>query len=282
MRNLIDFLIRNVHWWLFVLLMFVSSVLIVRDNAYQRSIYLSSANEICGGIYSLSASLTSYIGLQKANEALLNRMVEMETRIREMEAYIRSQCDTTAYLPILERSGLYASGYTFIPARVVNNSVTQTDNYITLDKGEKDGVEPDMGVISSTGVIGVVSLVSDHYAVVIPLLSSKSFLSCKIQRTNHFGPLVWDGKSPRFACLNNVPRHIDFHTGDTIISSGFSDILPENIMVGTVAEYEKVGGDEFSSLKIALSTDFHSLKEVLIIGNKSKKEQAELEGRIKK
>ncbi|MDR2627275.1 MAG: rod shape-determining protein MreC [Dysgonamonadaceae bacterium] len=281
MRNLIDFLIRNVHWWLFVLLMFVSAVLIMRDNAYQRSIYLSSANEVCGGIYSLSSSLTSYVGLQKDNEALLKRMTEMEARIQELEAYIRDRYDTTAYLPILERSGLYASGYTFVPAHVVNNSVTKTDNYITLDKGTEDGVGTDMGVISSAGVVGVVSLVSDHYSVVIPILSSKSFLSCKIQRTNHFGPLVWDGKSPRFACLNNVPRHVDFSVQDTIVSSGFSDILPENIMVGTVAEYEKNESDEFHSLKIALSTDFHSLKEVLVIGKKSKEEQDELERRIK-
>jgi rod shape-determining protein MreC len=280
MRNLIDFLIRNVHWWLFVLLVTVSSVLTVKTNAYQRTVYLSSANKICGSVYSVSAALTAYVGLRTANNDLLRRMATLESRIQELETFIGNQYDTAAYRSIVDRSGFH-SGYTFIPARVINNSVSQTDNYITLDKGAADGVSADMGVISSTGVVGVVSLVSDHYAVVIPILNSKSFLSCKIRRTNHFGPLVWDGKSPRFAWLNNVPRHIDFLVGDTIVSSGFSDILPENIPVGTVAAYDK-GGDEFSSLKIALSTDFHALKGVLIIGNKHKEEQRELERSVKK
>jgi rod shape-determining protein MreC len=284
MRNLIAFLVKNTHWWLFVLLVSVSFTLIVKNNAYQRNIYLSSANEISGNVYDISSSVVSYIGLRKANDALLDRMAALETHVQRLETYIQGQYDTTAYHTMLERSGLHSGseGCVFIPARVVNNSVSRVDNYITLNKGRADGVEPDMGVIASTGVIGVVSLVSDHYAVVIPILNSKSFISCKILHTNHFGPLTWDGKSPRFAFLNNVPRHIDFNAGDTIVSSGFSDMLPENMLLGTVVASEKTESDEFSSLKILLSSDFQALKDVLIIGNESKKEQRELEGGIKK
>jgi rod shape-determining protein MreC len=281
MRNLITFFVKNTHWWLFVLLVSISFMLIVKNNVYQRSIYLSSANGISGSVYDVSSSVTSYIGLRKANDALLDRMAALEAQVQQLETYIQNQYDTTVYHTMLERSELY-SGSVFIPARVVNNSVSQADNYITLNKGRMNGVGPDMGVIAPTGVIGVVSLVSDHYAVVIPILNSKSFLSCKILHTNHFGPLTWNGKSPRFAFLNHVPRHIHFHIGDTIVSSGFSDMLPENMVVGTIAASEKTEDDEFCSLKILLSSDFHALKDVLIIGNESKKEQRELEGGIRK
>ncbi len=281
MRNLINFLIRNAHWWLFLLLIFISVGLIVNDAAYPRSIYLSSANEVSGRVYQTSAALTSYIGLKTVNEDLNERVAEMEARIRYLEATIAKSRDSLSSSAILKDS-MNVSDYTFITAQVVNNSVSQLENFITLDKGSAQGINRDMAVISATGVVGAVRLVSENFSVVIPILNPKFQLNCKLQRTNYFGPLVWDGINPRYAWLKNQPRHIEFTPGDTIVTSGFSAIFPPGIMVGTVIDTKKESDDNFNSLNIELSTDFQALKDVLVIGNKKQKEQRQLEGKLKK
>lgn len=281
MRNLLNFLIRNSHWWLFLLLMVVSVAFMVQDSAYPRSVYLSSANEVTGSLFQVSSSVTSYIGLKTENEDLTERMAEMETRIQHLEEYIRNHHDSIKSDAAFSDT-VGKANYLFLQAQVVNNSVTHVDNYITINKGRSEGVEPDMGVISATGAVGVVSLVSEHFAVIIPVLNSKSRLSCKIQKSNHFGPLMWDGDNPRYAWLKNQPRHVTFNVGDTIVTSAFSSIFPPGIMVGTVADSKKEGNDNFNSLKIALSTDFYTLKNVLVVKNNSQKEQLALEENVKK
>ncbi len=279
MRNLITFLIKYAYWWLFLLLVLVSVELIVNDNIFQRSIYLSSANKVSGKIYNVSSSLTSYIGLKAVNEDLTNRSAEMEARIQFLEEYIRLKGDSLASNALKDTANF--SDYSFLTAKVINNSISQIENYITLNKGSIHGVAPDMGVISPNGVIGVVSLVSKNFSVVIPILNPKFSLSCKIRKTNYFGPLVWDGIDARYAWLNNQPRHVPFNKGDTVVTSGFSAIFPEGIMVGIIEDSKKEKDDNFNSLKVKLSTDFYSLKEVLLVNNKKRKEQHELEGRIK-
>lgn len=281
MRNLLNFLIRNLHWWLFLLLVVVSFVFIVQDSAYPRSVYLSSANRLTGSVYQLSSSVLSYVGLKAENEDLTGTMADMEARIQYLEEYIRNNIDSLATSAVLSDS-LRTAHYSFLQAEVVNNSVNQVDNYITINKGRKDGVSPDMGVISATGAVGVVSLVSDHFSIIIPVLNSKSRLSCKIQKSSHFGPLTWDGANPRYAWLKNQPRHVLFQTGDTIVTSSFSSIFPPGIMVGTVADAKRENNDNFNSLKVELSTDFYTLKNVLVVRNTIQKEQLMLENSIVK
>jgi len=276
MRNLLNFLIRNSHWWLFLLLVVISFVLIVRDFAFPRSVYLSSANQVAGSVYRTSSSVTSYIGLREANESLMAVLSEKESRIQSLKEYIKHRADSIEASAILTDS-LRLSVYSFIQARVVNNSVVNLDNYITINKGRVDGVKPDMGVISAEGTVGVVSRVSDHFAVVLSVLNSKSRVSCKILNNNHFGPLVWEGGDPAHAWLMNQPRHVIFHVGDTIVTSGYSTIFPSGIMVGTIVDSKKENNDNFNSLKIALSTNFYTLKNVLVVDNQRQAEQLELE-----
>lgn len=279
MRNLLNFLVRNLHWWLFLLLVVASFALLLHDTAYPRSVYLSSANSVTGSVYRLSSSVTSYVGLKTENDDLMEKVAEMEARIQYLQEYISHRVDSVASKAVLSDS-LGASGYTFVKAQVVNSSVAQADNYITINKGTADGVTSDMGVISATGAVGVVSLASEHFSIVIPILNSKSRLSCKIRKNNHFGPLVWEGGDPNFAWLMNQPRHVLFNTGDTVVTSGFSTIFPPDIMVGTIVDSKKENNDNFNSLKVALSTDFYTLKNVLVINNKNQKEQMELEANI--
>jgi rod shape-determining protein MreC len=172
--------------------------------------------------------------------------------------------------------------FDFISAEVVSNSISSQFNYITINKGKADGIAPDMGVVSSKGVVGIVSVVSDHYAVILPVLNPKFRLSCKVLRSNNFGSLTWNGRDPRMADLEELPRHVVFQKGDTVVTSGYSAIFPSGIRVGTIAAHKKQRDDNFYTLEVLLATDFTSLQHVRIINNKRQKEQIEVEQEAKR
>lgn len=282
MRKLLDFLVRKRHWFLFILLEIVSFVLIYRNNTYQRSILFSSGNVVTGHIASVSGAVTSYLNLKQINRELLDRNGQLEMELLRLQDRIAlMQTDTagfTGYVP--DSTGTFP--YTFISARVVNNSVTRVANYITIDKGRADGILPDMGVVSQNGVVGVISTVSDHFAVAISLLNPKFLLSCKVAGNNYFGSLQWDGRSIDYANLDELPRHVDFQKGDTIVTSGFSAIFPAGIVVGTVESHQKQHDDDFYSVRVKLSTDFSTLTDVRVISNYKQEEQRTVENEAKR
>ena len=164
-----------------------------------------------------------------------------------------------------------------IPAKVISNSVNRLDNYVTLDKGAKDGVEPDMGVVCSQGVVGIVSTVSDHFCVVLPIINSQSRISCRLDSSKVMGSLVWNGIDPSFASLIEVPRHVSVTEGEKIYTSGFSYIFPEFIPAGVVEKVELDPSDSFYRIKVRLTTSFYSLSFVDIISFSQDKELEELE-----
>ncbi|MDR0995971.1 MAG: rod shape-determining protein MreC, partial [Tannerella sp.] len=167
--------------------------------------------------------------------------------------------------------------YATLPAKVVNNSVAYLSNYITINKGKSDGLHPDMGVLSSEGVVGIISTVSEHYAVVIPILNPKFRLSCKVAGSNYFGSMSWNGRDISYAQLEELPRHVAFQVGDTIVTSGYSSIFPEGVRVGTVSSFKKQRNDNFYALTVKLASDFHDLGTVLVIRNYHQKERKQLE-----
>lgn len=282
MRKLLEFLVRKKHWFLFILLEFVSLTLIYRNNAYQRNIILSSANLITGHIASVSGFVTSYLNLREINRELLERNGQLEMEVLELQDLLEMmQADTVLFSGFASDS-TEKFPYRFVTAGVVNNSVTHLSNYITLNKGRKDGIEPDMGVVSERGVVGVVSNVSDHFSVVIPLLNPKFKLSCKVLGNSYFGTLSWNGRNARFANLDELPRHVEFKRGDTIVTSGYSAIFPAGIVVGKVVDFEKQHDDNFYSLEVELATDFQALNYVRIIKNYLQAEQKNTEQEAKK
>ena len=271
MRKLLDFLVRKRHWFLFVLLEIVSLMLIYRNNAYQRNIIFSSANVLTGHVSSVSGYVTSYLDLREINKELLEMdLLELQDRLDMMMA------DTVHFAGFAPDS-VEQFPYSFVLAEVTNNSVTHLSNYITVNKGRKDGIAPDMGVVSVQGVVGIVSTVADHFSVIIPLLNPKSKLSCKVLGSSYFGSLSWNGRSTRYANLEELPRHVEFQKGDTIVTSGYSSVFPAGIVVGTVADFEKQHDDNFFTLKVELATDFQSLKNVRIIKNYNQEEQIRVE-----
>lgn len=281
MRQLLDFILRKRHWFLFLLLEVLSLILVYRNTTYQRSVLTSSANVVTGHISSLSGAVTSYLDLRKINQELTERNGELEMELLALQNQLEwLKANDKAFEGFVPDS-TEQFPYDFIMAKVVNNSVTHLSNFITINKGKKDGVYPDMGVVSERGVVGLVSLSSDHFAVVLPLLNPKLRLSCKLLGSNFFGSLGWNGRDARFAQLEELPRHVEFAKGDTIITSGYSAVFPAGIMVGKVADFKRQHDDNFYALEVELSADFQSLDNVRVLINRNHEEQLriEMEGR---
>lgn len=282
MRKLLDFLIRKRHWFLFILLEILSLTLVYRNNAYQRNVMFSSANMVMGYIASVSGYVTSYLSLREINKELLERNGQLELQVLELQDQLESMMADSVMFAGFAPDSTEAFPYDFVMADVVNNSVTHLSNYITVNKGRKDGITPDMGVVSERGVVGIVSTVSDHFSVIIPLLNPKFRLSCKVLGSSYFGSLSWKGRDIRFANLEELPRHVEFQKGDTIVTSGYSAVFPSGIIVGIVDSFEKQHDDNFYSLDVKLATDFRTLNNVRIIKNYHQAEQKSIEQEAKK
>lgn len=275
MKNLLAFLVKYHHWFLFVVLEVISVVLLFQYNSYQGSVWFSSANSTVGKVYESRAAVEQYFSLKKINEGLTLRNFYLERQVHELtEAYQRVTHDSTS----LERNGMkFISQYKLIPAKVVSNSVDKDDNLMTIDKGSKDGVQVDMGVVCGNGVVGVVYLVSDNYAVVIPVLNrTSSRISCAIRGHDYFGVLRWYGGDAGHAFVEDIPRHARFKKGDWVETNGYSSIFPAGVLVGQIVEvYNSRDGLSYK-LKVRLSTDFGNLRDVMVITDKTIAERMQL------
>jgi rod shape-determining protein MreC len=223
----------------------------------------------------------SYIQLREENKKLFERNGLLELEILDLEQQLETlRTDRLSYDNAMIDSTVHQ--YHSIAARVVNNSVTRLSNYITINKGANDGIKPDMGVMSIQGVVGIVSTVAEHFSVVIPLLNPKSKLSCKLNSGDYYGSLSWDGRDAHYANLEELPNHVEFQQGDTVVTSGFSSIFPPGLRVGTVVEMDNSRDHNFYSLKIKLATDFQRLKNVRVIQNDFQRERLTIEGEARK
>ena len=275
MRNLLNFLLKYNHWFLFILLEVISFVLLFRFNHYQHSVYFSSANAVAGKVYEVSGGITSYFHLKSVNEDLLDRIMELEQQNHNLEdALGRHLSDSTELNSI---RNLPNTDYQVFKARVINNSLNLVDNYITLNRGSKDGIRPEMGVVDGNGVVGIVYDTSSHYSRVISVLNSKSSISCKIVGSEYFGYLKWEYGDSRYAYLKDLPRHAEFNLGDTVVTSGYSTVFPEGIMIGTVDDMADSNDGLSYLLKVKLATDFGKVSEVRVLARTGQHEQKELE-----
>ena len=278
MRNLLNFLIKYNYWFLFILLEVVSLGLLYRFNNYQQGAFFTSANVVVGKIYEVSNEVTAYFHLRTTNEDLLERNSLLEQRISALEKALREyQPDSIGFI---EKVDNLTTDYAVYKAHVINNSLNRVNNYITLDKGSSDGIRPEMGVVDGRGVVGIVYLTSPSYSVVISLLNSKSNISCKIKSSDYFGNLRWEGKDSRFAYLKDLPRHAEFNLGDTVITSGFSTVFPEGVIVGTVDDMEDSNDGLSYNLKIKLAADLGKLSNVRVLSRNGQQEQLKLESSV--
>lgn len=275
MRNLLDFLVKYNYWFLFLLLEVTGFVLLFRFNHYQQSVYFTSANGIAGKVYQISGGFTSYFHLKSVNEDLLDRNMWLERQVASLEKALREKGLDSVQLYSLKH--LSPEKYSIFKAHVVKNSLTWANNYITLDRGTEDGIRPEMGVVDANGVVGIVYKTSPHFSLVIPLLNSKSSISCKIVGSDYFGYLKWEGGDSRFAYLKDLPRHAEFDLGDTVVTSGYSTVFPEGVLVGTVDDMSDSHDGLSYLLKIKLATDFGKVSNVRVISRSDQEEQKALE-----
>lgn len=279
MRNLLNFLLKYDYWLLFIFLEVVSTILLFRFNSYQGSVFFTSANQVSGTVYKGVNEITSYFGLHGINRDLVQRNIQLELEVEQLSKALHEYVKDTVAIARLREGVL--QHYTLCPARVVNNSVTFSDNYITIDKGATDGVATEMGVVSGSGIVGIVYQTSSHFSLVLPVLNTKSSISCKIHRTDYFGTLKWEGGSSQYAWVKDIPRYSEFTLGDTVVTSGHSAVFPEGIPVGVVDDMADSHDGLSYRLKVRLFTDFARLNDVSVICSKAGVEQAALEDSVK-
>lgn len=274
MRNLIDFIAKYNHWFIFVILEVISFALLFRFNSYQGSVFFSTANVVAGKVYEWDAAVKNFFSLTKINQQLNVRNLYLEQTVRRLTAEAgRTKGDSSrlyrAQMQILNE-------FKLIPAKVITNSVDKKDNFITLDKGLADGVRKDMGVACGNGVVGVVYMVSDHYSVVIPVLNSKSNVSVTIRKRGYYGYLHWTGGAADLAYVDDIPRHARFRLGDIVETSGYSSIFPPGIIVGQILHVYNSNDGLSYKMQVKLTTDFGNLRDVCIIDNSAMTERIEL------
>ena len=277
MENLIKFFLRFQSLMLFVLLEILAIVLIVKHNNYHQSKLFSSSNYVTGYFFTAVDKVTDYFSLNDKNEQLSNYNTELRNEnleLRRQIANLKGLKNVQAPLNIAKSPELE---YTFIRAKVINNSVNHFQNYMTINRGRRDGIEPDMGVVNEQGVVGIIASVSDRFAVVLPVLNPQCRISSRLDSCRNFGSLVWNGKDYQYALLEEIPRHAEVHVGETVSTSGYSSIFPEGIPVGTVSSFKPSSSDNFYSIEVKLACDFHKVSYVDVIRFNNKQEQLQLE-----
>ncbi len=275
MKNLLEFLRKHFHWFLFVVLEILSVILLFQYNSYQNSVWFSSANVLVGKVYEWSSAVESFFSLTKVNEDLTLRNFYLERQVTQLR---RLYSEATQEVSVKERQELeMLERYKLIPAKVVTNELEKQNNLLTINKGEADGVEEGMGVACGKGVVGVVFKTSSHYSIVIPVLNVESSrISCAIRGHGYFGVLRWDGRDAGIAYVEDIPRHARFKRGDWVETNGYSSIFPAGVLVGQIKEvYNSRDGLSYR-LQVRLSTDFGNLRDVVVISDKSIAERVRL------
>ena len=269
MKEIIKLILKYHFTIIFILQEIVSFSLIIRHNEYQRAIFSESASTLFGNVSSTITSIKDYFRLKEMNESLANENILLKNRLEEYEL-LR---DTIIHGTVVQDS---IPVYEYIGAKQVNATYNRTKNYITLNRGRKNGLQKEMAVCTPEGIVGLIQDLSDHFAVVIPLINVDSRISAKIKKNNYYGSLQWDGNDYAYSYLNDIPYHVEVNAGDTIVTSGLSKIFPEGIVVGYVESVDKETAN-FLKIKVKLAVDFKRINHVYVILNNKKNEQTSLE-----
>ncbi len=270
MRLLFLLLWRNNFTLLFVVLQSFCIYLLVQNNKFQHASVLNATNAGVTEVMEGVSYVKEYIHLRDNNQLLATE-----------NAALRNTLNTSMYISDTNKVDVNDSigkqQYTYVTAKVINNSVSMRNNYLTLNKGSLDGIHPEMGVICGSGVVGIVQQVSDHYCTVMSLLHTKSRVSAMIKRNGFFGSLTWNGEDPHEAILSEIDKTVPVQKRDTVVTTEYSSIFPAGVMIGLVKEDKLNPGSNFHAITIGLSTKFNNLSYVYIIENLLKNEQRNLE-----
>lgn len=274
MRNLLAFLAKYNHWFVFILLEVISFALLFRYNSFQGSVFFSSANAVAGKIYEYRSNVTTFFSMSQNNKRLTERNLMLEQEVKTLSQYIARNNGDSLVLDKYQKQML--KDFRLIPAKVISSSLDKEDNLITLDKGKADGIHEDMGVACGMGIVGVVYMASDHYSIVIPVINKNSNISVTIKKRGYFGFLHWKGGPADIAYIDDVPRHAKFALGDYVVTNGYSSIFPPGIMVGKILHVFNSSDGLSYRVQLRLATDFGNLRHVCVIDNTPLKDKAML------
>lgn len=264
MQQIINFVLRNKTTLLYLFLLTISLVFTVQSHSYHRSRFFNSSNWVTGNIYATSNKISSYFNLIIENQ----KLVEENKKLRKL--LFNSAKDSSVPDSTIIK-------YTISSAEVIKNSYASPRNYITLNKGKNDSLKPDMGVITSKGILGIVENTSANYATVQSILNTKSNINAKIKNTDHFGSLKWNAKSFKEVQLEDIPRLVPLVVGDTIVTGAMSSIFPENIPIGTIKKFDLNASKSFYRIDVALFNDMTNIKNVYVVNNVNRPEILKLE-----
>lgn len=266
MKNLLRFIINNHSFLLFVLIESFTISLTIKNSDIKKEATISSANFISGFFYERLSKYKNYFNLTEEN-----------IKLQKENSELRNKLQTENFEEFkLVNDSISGRKYLYKTAEVIKNSVFK-NNFLTINKGSKDGIHKEMVVVSSEGIVGIISNVSRNYSTAISLLNTKLGISGRLKKNNHFGSVVWDAKDYRYTTFNEIPNHIQISIGDTVVTSGYSALFPPDIPIGTVAQVTRKGKDNFLDIQIKLSVDFKTLRYVYLIENLKRKEQIDLE-----
>ena len=268
MQQIFNFIYKNSNRLLFLLLLGISLFLTIQYHSYHRSKVISSANFLSGGVYERINNVSEYLNLRTQNDALAQENAKLRSLLFDKK--------DTASVPKLDSiRGLHPTD--IIVSKVIHNSFNSHENYLTLNSGSLQGVKPDMGVINSLGIVGIIDNTSSNYSTVVSILNTKSQINAKLKKSDHFGSLSWNGKSTGFVQLTDVPRLAAIRKGDTIVTGGQSVIFPENINIGTIDKVEIDNETHYYTIQVKLFNDMTNLGHVYIIKSKDREEIINLE-----
>lgn len=269
MRNLLNFLARYNNLIIFLILEGLSFYFLATRNSYHNMRIMFGVRGLTHSIETKVSNTRAYLSLKDVNISLAAENTALKNSIERLvkreNSVFYSVSDS-----VLKQQYLHTS------ASVIDNSINKQKNFFTLDKGKQQGVSVDMAVTSGEGVAGVIVGCSENYSLAMSVLNLDFRLSARLKSNGYYGSLNWDGVNYRKAILSEIPQHVPINVGDTIETTGYSAIFPESIMVGTVSDFEKMGGD-FYKITVTLATDFKKLHFVDVIGNMNKSEQLELQ-----
>ena len=259
MQRIIDSILYYKDVLVFLILLLFSIYLVVDSNHYHQSKLNSISNNFTSIIFEWSSSIENYFNLKDNNEELIQENLDLINRL-----YSNKE--------IIDDSLLIKSSYIFSSAKIINNNFSYSKNYLIIDKGSKDGIKEEMGVVNSYGIIGITVDVSENYSRVMSILNLNSKINAKIKNSFHFGSLEWNGKDPSRINLNDVPKIAKIKIGDSIVSGGMSAIFPENLPIGVVSKIDLKNSENYYGIDVLLNNDMTSIKNVYIINNPDKKE----------
>ena len=272
MRTLLNFLIRNNYYLLFIFLQIMCVLLISKNRNLQSTRILNSSNAVAANTFQTISNTREYLSLREENTKLARENAGLLNIIRS-RSYELIQIAS-----LVKNDTLYKQKYIYTDAKIINNSTNLRSNYLTLNVGSAQGITHDMAIINSEGIIGVIKDVSKNFSSALSVLHKDVKVNCMLKKDGAYGPLSWEKDDDySTATITDIPIHAHIKTGDTIVTSALSSIFPEGIMVGYVTSFERKSGDSFYTVKVKLSTNFKKINHVYVIKNLYKLEQDSLE-----